>query len=162
MLIRTNRCQSQCVRASSMVCSSVQTDKAQAHHSFPKRDCSNISSEKACLWDINYWEKRVLLRSKQDSYCLFFFLLWSWKVHDCPSALVSCDFICCNCSQGEANEDWNWQQFRQVLCKPFTKFCCSTWAPQSKCLSSLNHGICCSLKQMLPIIKLRGGLLIVL
>lgn len=73
MLIRTNRCQSQCVRASSMVCSSVQTDKAQAHHSFPKRDCSSISSEKACLWDINYWEKRVLLRPKQDSYCLFFF-----------------------------------------------------------------------------------------
>lgn len=72
MLIRTNGCQSQCVRAASMVCSSVQTDKAQEHHSFPKRDCGSISSEKACLWDINYWEKCVLLHSKQDSYWHFF------------------------------------------------------------------------------------------
>lgn len=62
------------------------------------------------------------------------------------------------CLQGEENNDWNQQQFRQCL----TKFCCSTWALHSKYLSSLNLGNCCSLQQMLPIFKLHGSLLPVL
>lgn len=55
----------------------------------------------------------------------------------------------------------NWRlEPRVILC--FTKFYCSTWALQSKHLCSLNFGNCCSLQQMLPIIKLHRGLLPVL
>lgn len=76
MLIRTKRCQSQCVRAASMVSSSVQTKKAHEHYSFPRRDCSNTSSEKAHFWATNYWGKYTLLHLKQeDSYCCFFALI---------------------------------------------------------------------------------------
>lgn len=145
-----------------MVCSSVQTKrkKAHKHHSFPRRDCSNISSEKARFWATNDQRKCELMHTKQkDSYCHFFAVVLGdpWI----PICTVSLKFQTLKlwghaCKKrtmtGSNNNSQSASQSSAGAPEPYG----------GKHLCSLNLGKCCSLQQMLPITKLHRGLLPVL
>lgn len=156
MLIKTNSCQTQCVSGASMVSSSVQTNKAHEHHSFPRRDCSNISSEKSWFWATSHWGKCALLRSNQeDSWCHF--LLWFWNIQDRPSAFVSWNIKCYNfevMSARRTTGDWNQEWFcvsrsSAAAPEPYRANISVLWilgtaALSSRCCQSLNCiGVCC-------------------